>query len=144
MSTHPNVILKCTIKVPGTTRSMLRFLLAQNREEIPDEALPFWLNSRGEIIKKLDGSSSRISRDDDQIAIGNDVYHTLVMETGYDESMQIAGKEGDLILYDLVTYGYGKEVAWSDLQSRVDSLEKWAAQPQRNLDCRISISANYW
>jgi hypothetical protein len=84
----------------------------------------------------------RIRRDEQELCIGEFCYQTLVMETDYDEGVQISGEEGDLIIYDLVTYGYGEEISWEDLQSRVDSLEVWSIQ--HNLEYRISVSANYW
>lgn len=108
---------------------MRDYLIAQNREERPDKSLPFEI---------------RISRDDDEITIGQFNYNILVMEDSYDSSWQISGEEGDLIIFDLVTYGYGEEISWSDLQKRVDDIKLWAMQPSRNLEVQISISANYW
>lgn len=145
MSTHPNVILKLTIKTEGTTRKLLRELLSQNREEITDNNLPLMLDRSGKPIAHAKTKENlHISRGDDQICIGNFSYDTLVMEEEYDESWQIGGKEGDLIIFDLVTYGYGEEISWKDLQKRVDDLELWAVQPCRNLTYYISVSANYW
>lgn len=76
MSTHPNVILKCTIKAQGTTRGLLRKLLQKNREDIPDEELPFLVDNTGKILTNLDGVPSRQSRPDDELSIGNEVYRT--------------------------------------------------------------------
>jgi hypothetical protein len=143
MSVHPNVILKCTVKAEGTTRKLLRELLAANREQIPDSSLPLMLNKDGNPIENaITGEYLRISRDKDQLCIGDFSYSTLVMENDYDEDIQIAGQEGDLVIFDLVTYGYGEEIKWKILQSRVDSLEVWAIQ--NGLSYTISISANYW
>lgn len=142
MGAHPNVILKCTIKADGTTRKLLRGLLAQNREEIPDSNLPLWFNSKGEVIKNRDNKEMHISRGEDELCIGQFSYNTLVMEEEYDESWQISGEEGDLIIFDLVTYGYGEEITLKDLQERIDALETWAIQ--HSLSYKISISANYW
>jgi len=143
MGTHPNVILKCTIKANGTTRQLLRDLLEQNRIEIPDSDLPLFRDNWGKVVKNgITGEDLRESRDDDEICIGDASYNTLVMEDDYDDGWQISGEEGDLIIFDLVTYGYGEEISWKDLQSKVDSLETWAIQ--HSLNYRISISANYW
>ena len=142
MSTHPNVILKCTVKPEGTTRKLLRDLLAQNREEIPDTNLPFMLDSKGQTIINRNGYPVRISRDG--LTIGSHSYHTLVMESDYDEGWQISGEEGDLIIFGLVTYGYGEEISWEDLAKRVGDIQSWALQPQRNLTVKISVTANYW
>lgn len=143
MGAHPNVILKCTVKADGTTRKLLRDLLAQNRHEIPDSSLPLFLDSKGEVVKNaITGKDLRHSRDDDELCIGDYCYDTLVMESEYDESWQISGEEGDLIIFDLVTYGYGQEITLRDLQQRIDSLETWAIQ--HSLSYKISISANYW
>lgn len=143
MSAHPNVILKCTIKADGTTRKLLRDLLAQNREEIPDSNLPLFFNNAGDVVKNsITGEDLHISRNDDQLSIGNYCYDTIVMEEEYNESWQISGKKGDLIIFDLVTYGYGEEITLKNLYSRINDLETWALQ--HSLTYKISISANYW
>lgn len=144
MSTHPNVILKCTVKAEGTTRKLLRKLLSQNREEIPDSNLPPMLNTKGEKVTNRFGGYILESRSEDQLIIGNHAYYTIVMEEGYDESWQISGEEGDLIIFDLVTYGYGEDISWDDLNKRVEDIKSWAYQPSRNLEYTISVSANYW
>lgn len=98
-------------------------MLARNRIEVPDSDLPLFINGKGEVVKNgLTGEDLRRTRDEDQLAIGERVYHTLVMEDNYDEGWQISGSEGDLIIFDLVTYGYGKDIKWGDLQDRVNSL----------------------
>lgn len=79
MGAHPNVILKCTVKAEGTTRKLLGDLLAQNREEIPDSSLPLMINSKGEVIKNRDNKEMHISRDEDELCIGQFSYDTLVM-----------------------------------------------------------------
>ena len=75
MSQHPNVILKCTLKAQGTTRELLRRLLRQNREEVPDGQLPLWVNSAtGESVRHgVTGEPLRKMRDDDDLAIGGEV-----------------------------------------------------------------------
>ena len=142
MSSHPNVILKLTIKPDGTTRKLLCELLAKNREEIPDEKLPLWKNTKGEYIENRDGEKARIVRDDGELCIGEFIYHALVMESDYDDSWQISGEEGDLVIFDLVTYGYGREISWQELEKRKNDLEAWVEK--NGLTFSISVSANHW
>lgn len=142
MSQHPNVILKCKIKADGTTRKLLRNILKQNREEVSDSNLPLMLDKRGKVIINRREEKMRQSRDEEQLAIGSRVYHTLVMEDDYDESWQISGEEGDLIIFDLLTYGYGEEISWVQLQSIVQELDQWARD--HSLDFTLSVTANYW
>jgi len=64
------------------------------------------------------------------------------MESDYDDGNQIAGEEGDLVVFSLVTYGYGEEIAWSELRRMSEELSAWASE--HGLDHAISVSANYW
>lgn len=142
MSTHPNVILKCSIKAEGTTRKLLRDLLTQNRVDTSDNQLPLMTDCKGKVMISRDGTEMRQLRTDSEIAIGDFVYDTLIMESEYDEGMQISGQEGDLIIYDFVTYGYGEDVSWRELSLRVKQLTEWA--DSQSLEYEISVSANYW
>lgn len=142
MSQHPNVIVKCTVKPDGATRKLLRDLLARNREEIPDDNLPFMFDIHGEVIINRRKEKIRQIRDEDQLAIGSLIYHTLVMEDDYNESWQISGQEGDLIIFNLVTYGYGEEIDWDKLQIIVSEIDQWAGK--NSLVYRLSVTANYW
>lgn len=143
MSQHPNVVLKLTIKAEGTTRRLLRDLLAKNRDEVPDKDLPFRLDAHGDVLKHAKtGANLRVCREDDELCIGGECYNTCVMEDTYDEDNQISGEEGDLIVFDQVTYGYGEDISWPDLCSRVDALVAWASQ--HHLEHAVSVSSNYW
>jgi hypothetical protein len=143
VSTHPNVILKGTVRAQGTTRALLRKLLAENREEIPDDQLPVRHDKEGRPIEnRVLGGFVRESRDEDQLFIGAFSYDTLVMEEAYDTGWQISGEEGDLIVFDLVTYGYGEAISWKDLEGRARDMRAWAER--HNLELDIAISANYW
>ena len=115
MSTHPNVILLCTLTPDGLARSTMRAILAS------DDA-------------------------DKDLKIGDHSYHHFVMEDDYNESWQIGGKEGDLLFFDLVTYGYGEQIEWNKLAAQKDELEAWAKDVCLRQSCsyRISVTANYW
>ncbi len=68
------------------------------------------------------------------------------MESDYDESMQLSSKEGDLLIYDLITYGYGESIDWNELESQKRDLEAWAKQTSEKHHCSylIRVTANYW
>lgn len=117
MSTHPNVILLLTLKPDELSRKTLR--------AIRDEA-------------GID--------DDGSLKIGDHDYHVSVMETDYDDGYQISSDEGDIIIFDMITYGYGEKVEWSKLVSQKDALEVWASAACERHKCsaKIFITANYW
>ena len=57
-----------------------------------------------------------------------------------------SGCAADIILWDLVTYGYGERISWADIESQKDALEEWAKAICKKHKCsyEIFISANYW
>ena len=83
---------------------------------------------------------------DHDIRIGEHDYHTVVMESEHDEGYQITAKEGDLVFWDFVTYGYGEVVAWAALEAQKMALEAWAKGicDRHACDYRIEVTANYW
>jgi hypothetical protein len=83
---------------------------------------------------------------EDDIAIGDTEYHCKVMEDDYDDSYQISANEGDIIVFDLVTYGYGESITFDELTKKKDELEAWAKITCKKHNCSygISVSANYW
>ena len=85
MSTHPNAILLLTLTPDDLARKTLRNIL--------EEAKVYKWNEEGVI--DFEG----------EIKLGDNRYHHKVMESDYDEDMQISAKEGDIIIYDMVTYG---------------------------------------
>ena len=117
MSTHPNAILLLTLTPEDLARKTYRAIL--------DEA--------------------RVDADDDIKIEGTD-YHHSVMEEAYDKGYQVSAKEGDIVLFDLVTYGYGETIEWSKLEAQKNSLESWARLACEKHHCtyKIFITANYW
>ena len=120
MSTHPNVILMVALTPDDLSRKTMRSILEANG------------------IKEDDF--------DDDVKISGKDYHHEIMESDYDESWQISAKEGDLIFFDLVTYGYGDTIKWSDLETQKNELEAWAKEICEKFSCsyEIIITANYW
>jgi hypothetical protein len=82
----------------------------------------------------------------DQILIGGVQYRCLLMRDEYDSNDQIGAKEGDFVVFDLVTYGYGATITWQNLCDRQQALEVWAAMASEKFHCKheIFVSANYW
>lgn len=117
MSEHPNVLLIARLTPDDLSRKTMKAIL-------------------------LDGKSD----DDDCLPIGEVKYHTKIMETDYDNGYQISAKEGDLIFFDLVTYGYGEVISWGKLQAQKEVLEIWAKDICARFHCayEILIGANYW
>jgi hypothetical protein len=118
MSTHPNAILLLTLTPDDAARKTYRAILADAGVMDPS----------------------------DDIKIGGENYHHEVMEDTYNESWQIAAQEGDLIFFDLVTYGYGEQIAWDKLEAQKNALEAWAKEVCEKHRCsyKISVTANYW
>ena len=82
-----------------------------------------------------------------QIPIGKDQYWPKVMESDYDErGLQVSAKEGDILLVDMVTYGYGEYVTWAELEAQKQALETWAIETCAKHKCsyEIRVGANYW
>ncbi|MGD9157169.1 MAG: hypothetical protein PVG39_02060 [Desulfobacteraceae bacterium] len=117
MSTHPNVILMAVLKPDDLARKTMREILAEFKVE-----------------------------NDDDIKIGSKDYIWIIMEDDYDEGYQISSDEGDLIFFDLVTYGYGEFINWEKLEKQKQELEIWAKDicEKHNCQYEIRVSANYW
>jgi hypothetical protein len=117
MGEHPNVLLIARLTPDGLARKTMRDILAESEHEV-----------------------------DDDIDVGGVKYHHHIMEEEYYESYQISGKEGDLIFFDLVTYGYGEEISWEKLEAQKNVLEAWAKQTCEKHSCgyEIVVSANMW
>ena len=117
MSTHPNVILLLTLTPDGLARKTYRAIVGANAD--PDDAA---------------------------LEIGGERYNVRVMEDDYDDGFQISAKEGDIIIFDYVTYGYGEKIAWDKLEAQKVALEAWAKEAAERHHCTytISVTANYW
>jgi hypothetical protein len=117
MSIHPNVILMAVLTPDNLSRKTMRDILAEHKQ--------------GVLYR---------------IVIAGTEYDTLVMESDYDEGWQISAKAGDLVFFDLVTYGYGETIAWDKLESQKKELEAWALETCKKHHCsyEIKITANYW
>jgi len=84
--------------------------------------------------------------DDPRVKIEGDAYHLSLMD-GYDEEFQITAESGEIVLMDMVTYGYGEHVAWDKLEAQKRRLEAWLVEACQRHRCgafRISVGANYW
>jgi len=121
MSTHPNAILKCTLTPNGLTRQTHRAIV-NAYSYYPDQP------------------------QDKDLKIGGKRYHSEIMESDYNQAWQLSGAEGDILVFDLVTYGYGEEIAWDDLVQQRNELAAWSEEVCREHNCsyKISVTANYW
>jgi hypothetical protein len=117
MSTHPNAMLLLVLTPDELTRKTYRNILTETNTDT-----------------------------DEEIKIGKIDYNHRVMESDYEEGYQISANEGDIIIFDLVTYGYGDNIEWSKLETQKNELEEWAKTICNKFNCsyKIFITANYW
>ncbi len=117
MSTHPNAILLLVLTPDETARKTFR------------------------AIKEACGV-----QDDNNIKIEGVEYHVEVMEGDYNDGYQITAAEGDIIVFDFLTYGYGERIEWSKLIERQAELSKWAEGICERHKCsaKFYVTANYW
>jgi len=115
MSSHPNVILMAVLKPDGLSRKTMRGIIEESD-----------VNSGGNIL------------------IASVRYFTLVMESDYNECYQVAADEGDLVFFDMITYGCGEWVSWDKLEAHKIALEEWAADicERYHCSCEIRVTAN--
>jgi FKBP-type peptidyl-prolyl cis-trans isomerase (trigger factor) len=68
------------------------------------------------------------------------------MEEEYEKDWQISAQEGSIVVFDLVTYGYGEKIEWGKLEEQKVELENWAKIVCEKYHCNyeIFIGANYW
>jgi len=119
---HPNVVLVLRLTPEGLPSKTYEDILADEKIYVDDG-----------------GYSS-------EIEIDGDGYDHHLMEDSYYEDYQISASEGDIIVFDLVTYGYGECIEWESLLSKKTELEKWALPVCEKHSCKASvfITANYW
>jgi len=119
MSTHPNTILMVTLTPDNLSRKTMREILNFNGTE---------------------------EDYDNEIQIEDSEYFHCIMESDYDESYQISAQEGDLVFFDMITYGYGERIEWEKLETQKKKLEKWAKEMCEKFNCsyKIFVSANNW
>lgn len=117
MSTHPNAILLLTLTPDDLARKTYR-----------------------NIMEYCD------VQDESDIKIADNNYHHRVMESDYYDGFQISANEGDIVLLDMVTYGYGDTIEWGILEKQKLELEQWAKDICEKFNCsyKIFVTANYW
>lgn len=118
MSMHPNVILMVAIKPDDLSRKTFRAIVGENYD--PDEG--------------------------GTVTIGGEDYNAIIMEDEYYEGFQVSADEGDLVFLNMVTYGYGKRISWTDLEAKKRDLEAWAEDicKKHHASYVISVTANHW
>jgi hypothetical protein len=120
VSTHPNAILQLTIRPNGLTRQTWRAM--------------------------IDDAGARVD-EDPQVEIGGVKYSILAMETNWHDDYQVGAEEGDIVLFDMMTYGFGERIAFTEVKARADALDAWARAACEKYNCasfEIHVTANYW
>lgn len=120
MSSHPNVVLMAVLTPDDGSRKTFRAM--------------------------AEAAGAEISEGSYQQKIGKQDFSVMVMEEDYEEDLQIQGGEGNIVAYDMVTYGYGEVVTWAELNELRESLEEWAKNACERYSCKyeIKVTANYW
>ncbi len=135
MSTHPNAMLLAELSPDDLPRKTLKALAALLIVEGEDE------DDLDELQVEIPNGKTS------ELAFQNrDSYHVKLMTDDYDESNQIKAATGSIVLYDLVTYGYGERILWDELVAQKERLEAWCKINCDKLRCtyKIYITANYW
>lgn len=119
MSTHPNVMLQCVLTVDEGSRKTQRGLL-----------------------EEFGGDGTY----DDCVMIDGKSYQLTVMESDYEDGYQISAEEGQIVLHDYLTYGYGETINSNGLWNRIIKLRDWAESAKENhrFSYEIRVGANYW
>lgn len=120
MSTHPNVMLMAHLSPQDLPRKTMLAILADAGSD-PEDA---------------------------RVKIGEDEYHVVLFDDEYDGDWQITASPGQIVLMDMVTYGYGKRIEWDKLRSKHGHLAAWIEANAERYHlapmARISVGANYW
>jgi len=126
MSTHPNAILLLTLTPDDLSRKTWKNILQESK---------VWKYQEEGVID-FEG----------QIKISGNAYSHKIMESSYNKSMQISASEGDIVVFDMVTYGYGEVIEWDKLVKQKEELEAWAKIMCEKFKCsyKIFVTANYW
>lgn len=119
MSTHPNAILLLVLKPDDLARKTFRAI--------------------------IEGEGKKVE-DNPDLKIGGEIYHIEVLEGDYHDGYQIGADEGDILVFDMVTYGYGEKIEWDKLAAQKVALAEWAAGICERYKCSASffVTANYW
>lgn len=122
MSAHPNVILMVALTPDDLPMKTYREIMASapNPHEYPLE--------------------------DIQVTIGASNYTVKCFTEDYDEDIQISAQAGQIVVYDLVTYGWGEYVTWAHLEKQKSELASWAEDICGKHKCsmELRVSANHW
>jgi hypothetical protein len=116
MSTHPNAILMAVFTPDDLARKTYRSILDEPEAK------------------------------DDNIKLGDENYRVELMEDSYHEDWQISAKEGDIIVFNLMTYGYGERLEWVKVEAQKKRLEEWSRGICERHKCSVEffVTANYW
>lgn len=103
-------------------------------------------NDLSSLSKILDVVIEHKDDEENEMIIGDSHYNYDIMKDDYLEGYQISGSEGDLILHQHVTYGYGDIIEWDRLETIKKELQEWATGMCKEFNCshRIYITANFW
>ena len=120
MGIHPNAILLLVLTPDDLARKTYKGIL---HKYSPDE-----------------------DEEDSVVEVDGEEYNVRVMEGSYLESYQISASEGDIVVFGMVTYGYGDKILFDELVRRKDGLEKWAKDVCQEFKCsyKFFVTANYW
>jgi len=145
MGIHPNAMLLVLVDPDNGSRRTYRELFAEMKN-MGIECEPEYDGTGGGQFRLPNGSDGKPT---DRCPGGEPTeedYYVQVFEDDYDHCFQISGREGQLSIHDLVTYGYGDKVQWKELEAQKNRLTDLLDQlaPKLKFTYEVYIGANYW
>lgn len=140
MGTHPNAMMIAVITPDEGTRKTQRMIFKHCEER----GIKF--DEDDNSISIPNGNKGAVSEEYPDGYPLTDDWSLVVMECDYHENWQISAKEGQIVIHSFITYGYGDNTEWADVEYKKKQLEELInpmCEPLK-LSYKIMITANYW
>lgn len=134
MGNHPNSILMAIIKGPDET--------SVNWDEKDDNYDVEYHNFNNFC------STFNINPEEGEILIDGNIYYVMPSSEGDSSGYHIYGdNDGDILIWDYISYGYGDYIDWDRLHLQKVALQNWCDEIKFKLpgfEYKIVVTANYW
>lgn len=132
---HPsaNVMLMAIIKPAGNAADMLAAIVAESKK---NSKFPYTVETTEDVydifLRDLPGYEKR--------------WYALLMSSTYNAEFEVIGEPGSIIVFDYLTMGAGKKLAWAHAEAEKNILEAWAKGVCERYggEFNIVLTANYW
>lgn len=127
MGSHPNAMLMAIFTPDGLARKTYRDIIAE-----------FGLDASSDFVNLKIGGDPNNKYDCS--------YNIVIMEDSFLDEISIETQEGDIVVYDYITYGYCEKIKWEDLTRQQSELSEWACGICDRHNCTVEfyVSANFW